>query len=200
MELLLATNNLKKQRELAFILQDLGVTVKTQKELGLHVEPEENGTTYFENAYSKAAALCAASGMAAVADDSGLEVAALNGRPGVYSARYGGENLTDEERTALLLTEMSGKEDRSARFCCAIVCVFPDRSEPLVAEGVCQGQILNEPRGHGGFGYDPVFYLPEKNATMAEISEKEKNQISHRATALKALAELLKERIIDADK
>ncbi len=195
MELLLATNNPKKQAELAAILSGLGVTVRTQRELGLRVEVEENGVTYEENAALKARALCEASGLPAVADDSGLEVRALEGRPGVYSARYGGEGLDDTERTALLLREMEGKEDRAARFVSAIVCIFPDGRPPVTARGECPGRLLRAPRGTGGFGYDPIFYLPERQVTMAELSPEEKNQCSHRAKALQAFARELKARM-----
>lgn len=199
MELLLATNNPKKQAELAAILKDLGVRVRTQKELGLAVEVEENGTTYEENSALKAKALCSASGLPAVADDSGLEVTALGGRPGVYSARYGGEGLDDAQRTALLLKEMEGQTDRGARFVSAIVCVFPDGSEPITARGECSGVLLREPKGDGGFGYDPIFYVPEQGGTFSQIPAEVKNQISHRALALQDFARKLKEKIEDAD-
>lgn len=200
MELLIASNNPGKQAEMAAILSSLGVQLRTPKELGIRIEVEENGTTYQENAQLKAQALCKATGLAAVADDSGLEVSALGGRPGLYSARYGGDGLSDRERTALLLREMQGQENRAARFVCAIACVFPDGSAPVYAWGECPGRLLTEERGNGGFGYDPIFFLEEKNATLSELTEEEKNRCSHRARALESFAQKLKERIADDHK
>lgn len=194
MKFVLATNNLKKQRELQQILSHLGVELCTQRELGLKVEPEETGETYAENALIKARALWEASGLPAIADDSGLEVDALEGRPGVHTARYGGEGLTDRERYERLLRELEDRTDRGAKFVSVIACVLPD-GESFTARGECPGEILRAPRGEGGFGYDPIFYLREQGAAMAEIPPEVKNRVSHRAWALEKFAQMLKERL-----
>jgi XTP/dITP diphosphohydrolase len=152
----------------------------------------EDGATFEENALKKAREVCRVTGTAALADDSGLEVDALGGEPGVYSARYAGENVTDPDRNSFLLEKMKDVPDdaRNARFVCVIAVVFPDGREYAV-RGTCEGSITREVRGGGGFGYDPVFLLPERGVTMAEIPLSEKNRISHRARALEKAAELL---------
>ena len=184
MRFVLASNNKGKLREMKELLGDLGIEILSQKEAGLDIEVEENGSTFRENAMIKARAACEALGIPAIADDSGLCVDALNGEPGIYSARYGGEGLDDKEKYRLLLKNMEGKSDRNAQFVCAIVCVMPD-GEVIDAWGECPGEILYAPQGDGGFGYDPVFYVPEFARSMAELSMSEKNSISHRGKALR---------------
>jgi XTP/dITP diphosphohydrolase len=168
--------------------------VISQREAGLNLDVEETGTTFEENSLLKAQAACQASGMIAIADDSGLEVDALNGAPGVYSARYGTPDLDDQGRTALLLKNMEGKEERACRFVSVVTCCFPD-GRVLVARGTCEGQVAEAPQGENGFGYDPIFYVPELEKTFAQLSDEEKNARSHRGRALQKLAELLKEQI-----
>ncbi|MBQ3072312.1 MAG: XTP/dITP diphosphatase [Oscillospiraceae bacterium] len=192
MKLVLASNNKKKMKEMTEILGDMGIEVISQREAGADIEVEETGTTFYENARLKAAEACRVTGLASVADDSGLCVDALGGEPGVYSARYGGEGLTDTGRYELLLKNMENEEHRSAKFVSCIVCVFPDGTE-ITAQGECPGEILRSPRGEGGFGYDPVFYMPEKGKTMAEMTAEEKNAVSHRGCALKKFRSKLEE-------
>lgn len=186
----LATHNPGKLKEMSAILAELGIQVVGPDELGIDVEVEETGTTFAENAMLKAQAICAASGLPAIADDSGLCVDALNGGPGVYSARYGGEGLDDRGRTMLLLQNMRGQTTRAAHFACAICCVFPS-GDTLTAEGRCEGAIAFAPMGEGGFGYDPVFLVPEKAKTFSQLTAEEKNAISHRGKALRAFSEKL---------
>ncbi len=186
----LATHNPGKLKEMSAILAELGIQVVGPDELGIDVEVEETGTTFAENAMLKAQAICAASGLPAIADDSGLCVDALNGGPGVYSARYGGEGLDDRGRTMLLLENMRGQTTRAAHFACAICCVFPS-GDTLTAEGRCEGAIAFAPMGEGGFGYDPVFLVPEKAKTFSQLTAEEKNAISHRGKALRAFSEKL---------
>lgn len=186
----LATHNPKKLEEMRAILSGLGVEVASPGQLGLDVEVEETGSTFAENAMLKAKAVCAAAGLPAIADDSGLCVDALNGGPGVYSARYGGEELDDRGRYMLLLNSMRGQTTRAAHFACAIACAFPDGGT-LTAEGRCDGAIAFAPIGTGGFGYDPVFLVPEKGKTFGQLSPEEKSAISHRGKALAAFAEKL---------
>lgn len=184
MKFVLATHNPGKLREMSDILSHLGVEVVSPADLGLTVEVEETGTTFAENAMLKAKAICAASGLPAIADDSGLCVDALNGGPGVYSARYGGEGLDDRGRYTLLLNSMRGQTTRAAHFACAIACAFPD-GKTLTAEGRCDGAIAFAPLGEGGFGYDPVFLVPEKGKTFGQLTAEEKSAISHRGKALR---------------
>lgn len=186
----LATHNPGKLKEMSAILAELGIQVVGPDELGIDVEVEETGTTFAENAMLKAQAICTASGLPAIADDSGLCVDALNGGPGVYSARYGGEGLDDRGRTMLLLENMRGQTTRAAHFACAICCVFPS-GDTLTAEGRCEGAIAFAPMGEGGFGYDPVFLVPEKAKTFSQLTAEEKNAISHRGKALRAFSEKL---------
>lgn len=186
----LATHNPNKLKEMAHILGRLGVEVVSPADLNLAVDVEETGTTFAENAMLKAQAVCAAAGLPAIADDSGLCVDALNGGPGVYSARYGGGELDDRGRCALLLNNLRGQTTRAAHFACAVACVFPN-GDTLTAEGRCDGTIAFAPMGEGGFGYDPVFFLPEKAKTFAQLTEEEKAQISHRGRALAEFAEKL---------
>lgn len=187
MKFVLASHNPGKLREMSEILSGLGVEVVSPKELGLTVDVEETGTTFAENAMLKAKAICAAAGLPAIADDSGLCVDALNGAPGVYSARYGGEELDDRGRYMLLLNSMRGQTTRAAHFACAIACAFPN-GDTLTAEGQCRGTIAFAPMGEGGFGYDPVFLVPEKRKTFGQLTAEEKAEISHRGKALEAFA------------
>lgn len=188
MTLVLATNNTKKLLELREILSDLDIGVISMEEAGISGSPEETGETFEENARIKALAALKASGMPSVADDSGLIVDALGGRPGVYSSRYGGD-IDDSAKCRLLLSEMEGIPDgeRTASFACSIVCLFPDGKE-LTAFGACEGVISRQPSGNNGFGYDPVFFLEQYGKTMAELPSDEKNIISHRGKSLKELA------------
>ena len=184
MEFIAATNNPGKMAEMRRILERMGHTVRSQREAGVTLEPEENGTTFAENARIKARAICEAASTATIADDSGLCVDALDGAPGVYSARYGHKS-SDGERTAFLLENMKDVPDekRTAKFVCVITCLWPD-GRKIVARGECPGVITHEVHGETGFGYDPVFYLPELGMTYAELPSEQKNAISHRARAL----------------
>ena len=190
MKFVLATHNPGKIQEMQAILSQLGVEVVSPAELGVDVDVEETGETFAENAMLKAQAICAAAGLPAIADDSGLCVDALNGGPGVYSARYGGEELDDAGRTALLLQNMRGQTTRAAHFACAIACAFPN-GDTLTAEGRCDGAVAFAPMGQGGFGYDPVFLVPEKAKTFSQMTAEEKNEISHRGRALRTFSEKL---------
>ena len=197
MEFIIATNNKKKLRELRAILDEFGIAAKSLAEAGVVSDADETGTTFEENARIKAQAAMERSGLPAIADDSGLVVDALGGAPGVYSARYGGETCqNDTERYELLLKNMADVPDtaRQARFVSAVCLTFPDGRE-IMTRGEVEGVILRAPRGEGGFGYDPIFFLPERDASMAELSAEEKNEISHRARALSALREKLKNMI-----
>ncbi|HOC20443.1 MAG TPA: RdgB/HAM1 family non-canonical purine NTP pyrophosphatase [Anaerolineae bacterium] len=192
LRLVLATHNHGKRREWQALLEELPVTLVLPDELGLSEPVEETGRTYLENALLKARTLAAASGLPALADDSGLEVEALDGAPGLHSARYilGG----DEVRYRALLRALEGvpPERRGARFRCVAVLVLPDGRE-FHTEGVCEGVIQTAPSGEGGFGYDPVFFLPEQGCTMAELSFEAKNRISHRARAAQAMRRVLEQ-------
>ena len=179
----LASKNKKKLAEMQTILGEQGIQVLSQAQAGVDLDPEETGLTFEENAIIKARAVSEASGLPAIADDSGLMVDALDGAPGVFSARYGGSHeLSDEYRWKLLLKNMEGVEQRAAKYVSVIAAVFPD-GRILTARGECHGEIAESPRGNGGFGYDPIFRLPD-GRHMAEIDMDEKNRISHRAIAL----------------
>ncbi|MGI6403163.1 MAG: RdgB/HAM1 family non-canonical purine NTP pyrophosphatase [Oscillospiraceae bacterium] len=185
-----ATGNPHKLEEFARILAPLGIQVLSPQELGVELEVEETGTTFAENAYLKAKAFFEATGKPALADDSGLCVDALGGKPGVYSARYHGENTSYAEKMAALVAELEGvpEERRTARFTCAICCVL-DKDTILQAEEHCEGIIGYQPRGTNGFGYDPILYRGER--TMGELSDREKDAVSHRGKALRVFARLL---------
>lgn len=194
--ILLASNNAGKQRELLALLGDLGLEILTPAALGLDLEVAETGTTYVENAVLKAEAFGAHSGLVTLADDSGLEVDALDGAPGVYAARYAGPGATDAMRRAKLLAALAQvPAPRTARFR-AVVAVYAPGCPLETFEGVCESEIAFAERGAGGFGYDPIFYLPERGATMAELPESLKNTLSHRGRAVAAarphLARLLR--------
>ena len=193
--LLIATNNPHKVTEFHRLLGGADVTLVTPAEAGVEVEVEETGETFEENARLKARAFCAASGLPSLADDSGIEVDALDGRPGVRSARYGGEGLDDAARTRLLLAELAGvpEEGRACRYRVALVLARPDGSEE-VAHGACEGRAAFAPAGTNGFGYDPIFYVPRFGKTMAELSPAEKDAISHRGQAARRMAALIRER------
>ena len=186
----IATNNEHKLKEIRAILETDKRKFLSMREAWIHTDPEETGTTFEENALIKARAACAASGLPAMADDSGIAVDALNGGPGIFSARYC--EGSDEDRVHFLLKNLENVPDgqRGGRFVSAIACAFPDGTE-FTVRGECFGQILREMRGAGGFGYDPVFFDPKENATFAQIPQERKNEISHRARALaKMKAEL----------
>ena len=183
MKVVLASHNQKKMVEMKAILSQMGVEVLSQAEVGVDLEPEETGTTFEENARIKAQAVMQATGLPAIADDSGLMVDALGGAPGVSSARYGGPGLDDTGRWQLLLKNMAGESNRACKFVSVICCAFPDGGE-VMARGECPGILAQGPSGDGGFGYDPIFYLPQLGKTMAQLTPAEKNQISHRARAL----------------
>jgi len=194
MEILLATANQGKVKELESLLTGLGIRVRSLRDFPDIGEIEENGATFAENAKIKARAGAAETKLVTLADDSGLEVDGINGEPGVYSARYAGEPKDDERNTQKLLKKLEGlpEQKRTARFRCCLAVVSPDGQEHLT-EGAVEGLILPSKRGMGGFGYDPVFYLPEKGRTMAELSLEEKNTWSHRAQAFHKAVPILKE-------
>ena len=191
-KLLLATNNKGKVREYKSLLRGIPYEIVTPAELGITAEVDEAGGSFEENAGLKATALAAESGLLSLADDSGLEVDALGGEPGVLSARYAGEGTSDTERIDYLLARLKdvSEEKRTARFRCVIAIAAPDGRVEF-CEGECRGFITREPRGNNGFGYDPVFYLPELGKTMAELPTEEKNKISHRARAAEKAREVL---------
>ena len=198
MKAVLASNNKKKMVEMRAILGELGVEVLSQSDVGVAIEPEENGTTFEENSRIKAVAIMEATGLPAIADDSGLVVEALDGAPGVYSARYGGEGLDDTGRWQLLLKNMEGEENRACKFVSVICCAFPDGTQ-LMARGEVHGVVAHGPKGEGGFGYDPVFWLPDQNKSMAELTAEEKNQISHRGNALRVFKKELEKKLNGTD-
>ena len=184
MTFVMASNNGGKLREIREILSDMDIEVISQREAGCDVSAQETGTTFEENAYIKAIMATTLLGLPAIADDSGLCVDALDGAPGIYSARYGdGEAKTDAERMELLLKNMEDKTDRAARFVSYVCCTFPN-GDVITARGECEGTITREPRGENGFGYDPIFLPSGMTVTMAEMPEETKNRISHRAKSL----------------
>ena len=184
MKLVLASKNKKKLAELNDILSQLGIQVCSEAEAGVDVEVEETGTTFEENSLLKAKAVMEASGLPAVADDSGLCVDCLGGAPGVYSARYGGEGLDDTGRYKLLLENMRGQMPRTAKFVSVITCCFPN-GDVLTARGECPGTIAFVPMGNDGFGYNPVFFVPEKKQTLAQMTLEESSSIYHRRKAMR---------------
>ena len=193
MKFIIATKNKKKLAELARILAPLGIEAISEAELDAPLEDvEETGETFAENAYLKASAACAQTGLPAIADDSGLCVDALDGAPGVYSARYGGAHGDDDRNIDLLLQNLAGVPEaaRTAHFACAVCCVFPD-GRRLTVQGECPGKIAFERHGSHGFGYDPVFLTD--GGSFAELTDQQKDEISHRGQALRALAKALPE-------
>lgn len=194
-KIVLATRNPGKISEIEEMIKDVDLEILTLDDFQAIPEPPEEGNSFEENALSKAKAVHRATGLPALADDSGIEVEALNWGPGVRSARYGGTGLSDADRSQKLLENMASIPDdkRTARFRCVMV-LFPSpgkEEEALVTEGVFHGQIAREPAGDNGFGYDPIFYVPEKKKMVAEMSEKEKNKISHRYRALLEMKRLI---------
>ena len=195
MKVVLASKNKHKLEEISKITEKFGFELILQSQLGVDIDVEETGTTFEENSFIKAEAVMKATGMAAMADDSGICVDALDGAPGVYSARYGGdESLDDWGRLQLLLKNMEAVPDgeRQAKFVCVITLVTPE-GETIQARGEIHGELLREPRGENGFGYDPIFYYPPAGMTTAEMPSAEKNQVSHRGNALKIFNDRLKE-------
>ncbi len=193
-KLIFATGNQGKLKEIREIMADLDVEVLSMKEAGVQTEIEENGTTFEENAVIKARAVGKLTGELTLADDSGLEIDYLNKEPGVYSARYMGEDTSYHVKNASLIKRLEGvpMEQRTARFVCVIAAVFPD-GKVETARGTIEGVIGYEERGENGFGYDPIFYVPELNCSTAELTPGQKNEISHRGKALRKMKEILKE-------
>ncbi len=190
----LASNNQGKIREINAVLQPLDLKVLAQKEF-TREEAVEDGLSFVENAIKKARFAAAASGLPAIADDSGLEVDALDGAPGIYSARYAGDNASDQDNLEKLLKELQGVEEekRTARFQCLMVYVRHENDPvPIICQGTWEGRILSAPQGNNGFGYDPVFFVPEENCSSAELPAERKNQLSHRGRALRQLLQVLK--------
>ena len=195
MKVVLASKNPHKLVEISKITEQFDMELVLQSELGVDIEVEETGTTFEENSYLKARAVMEATGLPALADDSGIAVDALNGEPGIYSARYGfDESLDDWGRLQLLLKNTENVPDgqRQAQFVCVITLVTPD-GEVIQARGEVHGELLRAPAGEGGFGYDPIFYYPPFGKSLAEVSAEEKNQVSHRANALRVFYGKLKE-------
>ena len=195
MKVVLASKNKHKLVEISKILEKLDIELVLQSELGVDIDVEETGTTFEENSFQKAEAVMKATGLPALADDSGIAVDALNGEPGVYSARYGfDDTLDDWGRLRLLLknTEHVPDGQRQAQFVCVITLVMPD-GRSIQARGEVHGELLRHAAGSGGFGYDPIFYYPPYGKTLAEVSAEEKNLVSHRAKALKLFYEKMKE-------
>lgn len=196
-KLLIATTNLGKLKELSSLLSDCPFSMVSLEDLGIDEDVAETGSTFEENASLKATAYGRMSGLPTLADDSGLEVDALGGEPGVFSSRFAGPGATDADRVALLLQKLDNipEGERDARFRCVIAVSWPGES-PEVYSGECQGRIAGAPRGSNGFGYDPVFFLPELDRTMAELSAEEKSRISHRGRAARKAAAALKRRAV----
>ena len=195
MKVVLASKNPHKLVEISKITEKFGFELVLQSELGVDIDVEETGSTFEENSYLKARAVMEATGLPALADDSGIAVDALNGEPGIYSARYGfDESLDDWGRLQLLLKNTENVPDgqRQAQFVCVITLVTPE-GKVIQARGEVHGELLRAPAGEGGFGYDPIFYYPPFGKSLAEVSAEEKNQVSHRANALRAFYEKLKE-------
>lgn len=193
--IIFATSNQNKMKEIREILKELDVEILSMKEAGIDADIIEDGKTFEENALIKARAIRDMSGCIVLADDSGLEVDALNKEPGIYSARYMGEATSYELKNANIIERLKGLsgEERSARFVCVIAAAFPDGSEET-CRGTIEGQIGLEPAGENGFGYDPIFFVPEYGCTTAQLSPEHKNEISHRGKALRAMREVIRQR------
>lgn len=198
--LLVATHNVGKAREFADILSDMTIGWQTLDDVGVTHEVPETGATFRDNAILKASGYAQMTGLLTLADDSGLEVDALGGEPGVLSARYGGPGTTAEDRYRLLLSKLRDVDPprRTARFHCVVALAAPDGTILGTADGVCEGVIALEPAGEGGFGYDPVFFMPEWGRTMAQLAAANKHRISHRGRAAAAIAPLLR-RVLAGD-
>ena len=195
MRIIFATGNEGKMREIRMIMADLGLEILSMKEAGLFAEVDENGTTFEENAVIKAKGIAELCDDIVLADDSGLEIDALNKEPGVYSARYMGEDTPYHEKNTNLVSRLDGvpEEERSARFVCAIAAVLPD-GNVIDTQATIEGRIGYEEKGENGFGYDPIFYVPEFGCTTAELTMEQKNKISHRGKALEAMKKELIEK------
>lgn len=193
-KIIFATGNKNKMIEIRQILGDLGWEILSMKEAGITAEIEENGTTFEENALIKATEVAKYCDDIVLADDSGLEIDYLNKEPGIYSARYAGEDTPYEIKNQMLLDRLEGvpREERTARFVCAIAAAIPDH-DPIVVRGTIEGYIGDRPAGENGFGYDPIFYVPDLNCSTAELSPEDKNARSHRGNALRAMRDKLKE-------
>ena len=196
-KIIFATGNENKMKEIRMILADLGMPILSMKEAGIDVDVDENGTTFEENALIKATEIAKMTENCIVlADDSGLEIVYLNGEPGIYSARYAGVDTSYDIKNNLLLERLSGvpDEERTARFVCAVAAAFPDGSTEVV-RGTIEGIIGYEIKGENGFGYDPIFYLPEYGCTTAELSPEKKNELSHRGNALRAMRVIMEKKL-----
>lgn len=199
-KIIFATGNQDKMKEIRMILENLGIPVSSMKEAGIDVDIVEDGTTFEENAMIKAEAIAKLTDAIVLADDSGLEIDYLNKEPGIYSARYAGTDTSYEIKNNLLLQRLEGVPDekRTARFVCAIAAVFPDGSKETV-RGTIEGRIGYEIAGEHGFGYDPIFYLPEYGCTTAELDPEKKNEISHRGKALRLMREIIEQKMQQED-
>ena len=204
MKIIFATGNQNKMKEIRMILQDLGMEILSMKEAGVFVDVEENGTTFEENALIKATAIAELSEVKAMnaivlADDSGLEIDYLDKAPGIRSARYAGTDTSYSIKNSLILSLLKGvpDEERTARFVCAIGAVFPDGTKEVV-RGTMEGRIAYEIAGGNGFGYDPIFYLPEYGCTSAELSPEKKNELSHRGEGLRLMRKVMEEKLCES--
>lgn len=196
-KIIFATSNQGKMKEIREILKDLDVEVLSMKDAGIEADIVEDGSTFEENALIKARTIRDMTGCTVLADDSGLEVDALNKEPGIYSARYMGEDTSYDVKNANIIERLSGLEgeERSARFVCVIAAAFPDGTDET-RRGTIEGQIGFEPAGTNGFGYDPIFYVPEFGCTTAQLESDQKNAISHRGKALRAVKEVIRQRVV----
>ncbi len=194
MKILIGTNNAHKAQEIRDMLPDFEIV--RPKDIGLDLDVDENGSSFEENVLIKAKAFAEASGMVTLADDSGLEVDCLNGEPGIYSARYCPKpGADDKDRRDYLLENIrkcGAERPWKARFVCEIAIVFPRQNKTLLSAGYCEGEIIPEERGNGGFGYDPIFYMPDRGMTLSEMTEEQKNAVSHRGNAVKKAAPALR--------
>ena len=194
--IILATNNKSKVKEISEMMSGSDITFESLADAGINVEVEETGTTFEENALLKAREICKLSGKPTISDDSGLEIDALDGAPGIYSSRFMGEDTSYDIKNNALIEKLENvaDPDRTARFRCCMALVLPDGRE-FVTEGAMEGIIAREPKGINGFGYDPILFIPEYNRTSAELSSEEKNNISHRGEALRKMIEVIKKEI-----
>ena len=192
--ILLATNNKSKVKEISEMMSGSDITFESLADAGINVEVEETGTTFEENALLKAREICKLSGKPTISDDSGLEIDALDGAPGIYSSRFMGEDTSYRIKNKAIIDKLAGVPDekRTARFVCAIAAAFPD-GKTITRRGTIEGIIGYEERGENGFGYDPIFFLPEYGKSTAELSPEEKNTISHRGNALRLIKEVINE-------
>ena len=199
-KIIFATTNQGKVREVKMMMEDFGVDFVTMKDAGIDIDIVEDGKTFEENAIIKAKTIMEATGEIALADDSGLEVDYLDGAPGIYSARFAGEDTSYDIKNRILLDRLEGvpDEERRARFVCAVAAVFPDGTVKVVRETI-EGQIAHEIVGENGFGYDPIFYVPEYGCTTAEMTPELKNELSHRGKALRAMKKILEEKFREGE-